>query len=132
MLEKLNNWEVPHKRAYPKLLLGRWMVQLVARWWNHAWRMVEQGRTSENSNLAGSFRQQCSTMIGVIRCVSSIAKEETTKNGGDLDGTWPPVAMVTQLGTRFRRSSPSVGIRAEAFYAARVEDFLGLSRRSHS
>ena len=132
MLEKLNNWEVPHKRAYPKLLLGRRMVQLVAGWWSHVWRMAELGRTSENSTLESLFRKRCGIAIGVIRRVSSIAREETTKNGGDLDGTQPPVAMVTQVGTRFSRPPPSVRIRAEAFYAARVEDFLGLSRRSHS
>ena len=132
MLEKLNNWEVPHKRACPKLLLGPRMVQLVAGRWSHAWRMAEQGRTPESSTLESLFRQHCGAAIRVIRCVSSIAREETTKNYGDLDGMRPPVAMVTQVGTRFSRPPPSVRIRAEAFYAARVEDFLGLSRRSHS
>ena len=55
MLEKLRNWEVAYKRLYPKLLLCRRMVELVAGWWSHVWRMVKQGKTSENSTLKNLF-----------------------------------------------------------------------------
>ena len=69
MLEKLNNLEVPHKVAYPKLLLGRRMVQLVVGWWSHVWRMAELGRTSENSTLESLFRKRCGIVIGVFSSI---------------------------------------------------------------